>query len=146
MEASSLQWLLGMIMAIVSATRAAGHPWPKALAGQGEEGLPQGELRLGSSNSPDISEMWNSEAITQALRTPHVFQPVYSSAAVLGSWRKLGGYNLEQKSAEHHPLRHWALGYHKPNYQAVERQIQLGVSILVDKTTFSRASMGSNRV
>lgn len=70
---------LGVITAIVSAIRIAGHPWLKALVGRGKEGLAQAELELMSSNSHDVGEMYNGEAIVRVLGTPSVFQFVYAA-------------------------------------------------------------------
>ncbi|KAI5838701.1 hypothetical protein DFP73DRAFT_455684, partial [Morchella snyderi] len=68
---------LGVITAIVSVIRVAGQPWLKAIVGRGKEGRAQAEIELMSSNSQDVGEMWNGQAIIRVLGTPSIFQFVY---------------------------------------------------------------------
>ncbi|KAI5839632.1 hypothetical protein DFP73DRAFT_613353 [Morchella snyderi] len=74
---------LGVITGVVSAIRVAGHPWLKALVGRGKEGLAQAELELMSSNSPDVGEMWNGQAVIRVLGKPSIFQFVYTPDTVV---------------------------------------------------------------
>lgn len=69
---------LGVITAVVSAIRVAGHSALKAIIGRGKEGRAQVELELMSSNSPDVGEMWNGQAIVRVLGTPSVFELLYA--------------------------------------------------------------------
>lgn len=69
---------LGIITAIVSAIRVAGPLWLKAVIGRGREGQAQVELELMSSNSTDVGEMWNDQAIVRVFGTPTIFQLIYS--------------------------------------------------------------------
>lgn len=69
---------LGVITAIVSAIRVTGHPWLKTIVGRGKEGDAQTELELMSSNSPDVGEMWNGQAIVRVFGTPSIFELVYA--------------------------------------------------------------------
>lgn len=68
---------LGVITAIVSVIRVAGQPWLKAIVGRGKEGRAQAELEIMSSNSQDVGEMWNGQAIVRVLGTPSIYQFVY---------------------------------------------------------------------
>lgn len=69
---------LGVITAIVSVIRVAGQPWLKTIVGRGKEGRAQAELELMSSNSQDVGEMWNGQAIVRVLGSPSlIYQFVY---------------------------------------------------------------------
>lgn len=69
---------LGVITGIVSAIRVGGPAWMKAVIGRAREGRAQVELELMSSNSPDVGEMWNGQAIVRVAGTPEVFEVVYT--------------------------------------------------------------------
>lgn len=73
---------LGIITAIVSAIRVAGFPWLKAVIGRGKEGQGQVELELMSSNSRDVGEMWNGQAVVRVVGEPTIFQFIYESGRV----------------------------------------------------------------
>lgn len=73
---------LGIITGIVSAIRVAGHPLLRAIVGRGKEGRAQVELELMSSNSPDVGEMWNGQAIVRVLGAPSIFQLIYAPGQV----------------------------------------------------------------
>lgn len=74
---------LGIITGIVSAVRVAGGPFLKAIVGRGKEGQAQVELELMSSNSPDVGEMWNGQAIVRVLGAPSIFELVYAPDQVV---------------------------------------------------------------
>ncbi|RPB06916.1 hypothetical protein P167DRAFT_530502, partial [Morchella conica CCBAS932] len=70
---------LGIITAIVSAIRVAGFPWLRAVIGRSKEGQGLVELELMSSNSRDVGEMWNGQAVVRLVGEPTIFQFIYES-------------------------------------------------------------------
>lgn len=70
---------LGIITAIVSAIRVADFPWLRAVIGRSKEGQGLVELELMSSNSRDVGEMWNGQAVVRLVGEPTIFQFIYES-------------------------------------------------------------------
>lgn len=97
---------LGVITAIVSTIRVAGHPWLKALVGRGKEGLAQAELELMSSNSPDVGEMWNGQAIVRVLGKPSIFQFVYTPDTVAAAATTVSPTTSPQNNTQAQPQQH----------------------------------------
>ncbi|KAK2740497.1 hypothetical protein FQN55_008840 [Onygenales sp. PD_40] len=58
---------LGIITAVVAATRVGGPSWLKAIVGRARENLAVAEAELMSSTSKDVCEMWNGQQVVRVM-------------------------------------------------------------------------------
>ncbi|CAZ86102.1 unnamed protein product [Tuber melanosporum] len=82
----SLTWLedvifamapLGIVTAIVSAVRAGGPGWLKAVVGRARESRAVAEVELMSSTSHEVCELWNGEAIVRVMGSTKFAEILY---------------------------------------------------------------------